>query len=408
MGLTVAFIAVCGGAAIVSVAGQTQIALTGAVALALGLMICRTPVAYVTTAALLYMSAHTHPAEGESVAILLRVGGLAVLVLAGVQFRNGTKMPVEGLGSLKAVLYCGAAAYGVTIAVHGVSPEIVLAWATFVGVGFALSILSRNSQRADIATALGRALLIALLGSIVMGIAVPSIGLEGDRLEGIFRNANTLGFFAALGIMLSIGVRENSARVLLFLLGGACLLWSASRSALLAIAIAVTLSGLRAIVTNDDKRSAWIALVGGSVGGVVLSLTDTQTVMILRTNDSRAGGTEYALQVADQSLWTGIGYGGSVVEVASTPLRWLVEGGLLAALAVVLAYLLAFIAAWRLNAPAFAVVVFGIVSSLFEGWYLAGGSALFLMHWLTYVATIANAEGTFYSRSPNSSKNARL
>src|SRR5699024_5346788 len=228
-------------------------------------------------------------------------------------------------------------------------------------------------------TGIERALFIALILSVLWAIIQPGEAFRGGRLEGIFVNANTLGFFAALGLLICVTHQRTRFRSHLFILSGASLVASGSRSPLLALAVAMIVGSVVAIVRLEkgNVRLLIFTALGSLIGLAVRNLVVTQDLDILRTNDSRAGGTEYALRVAGSHPWFGIGYGNSQSESASTALRWMTEGGVVSLMCVVCVYVLILKSASAHSWQAVTLAVFGIVHSIFEGWYFAGGSGLF-------------------------------
>jgi hypothetical protein len=117
---------------------------------------------------------------------------------------------------------------------------------------------------------------------------------------------------------------------------------------------------------------------------VVLAAARLPEIPLFRSTNSRVAGIRYALESRSRSWVDGGGFESSPVEIASTPFRWFHDGGLLALLCVLAAYVLMLAAAARHLAPAGGLLVVGFVTSLFEGWLFAGGGAVFMAFWLLY------------------------
>lgn len=112
---------------------------------------------------------------------------------------------------------------------------------------------------------------------------------------------------------------------------------------------------------------------------------------LLRTSNTRDEGILQATQAVQASGGLGVGYQQTTAEIASTPFRWLAWGGYPALILILLSYTFAAILARRHSWRTLFVVMFGIVHSLFEGWYLVGGSTLFFVYWLVVSGTCSDA-----------------
>ena len=371
-----------------------QMAATASLLLALALVGMTKPSQYAFLASMSYMLAHMEFAkEIPGATVLSRSAALLILVVAYIRFR-GREQPAQPR-ELTVVLSMGLSAYGLTFLIHGWNPDAFLAAGTLALSGIALSLLLVAVPGAGISRGIEAALAATLIVSIMWGVVLPGEGLEARRLEGIFSNANTLGFFAGLALVLAI-VRAGRARsrYALLLIAAVAIVGSASRSALLAVLVAMVVAALKVLFSSERKTILAVTMVVALTGGIAAITLNLSGWLIFRRNASRGSGTDYALGIADSRPWEGVGYGATQLEVASTPLRWLAEVGILGFAAVVVAYLAVLILAWRRSWRTVTVAVFGVVSSLFEGWYFAGGSALFFTFWIAYISVVET------SRSP--------
>jgi hypothetical protein len=372
------------------------------------LLLGRTPAPYVASATLLYLVAHSHFGRSGVVADVGRLCGLLVLLLAVVRFpKENRATRIAPQAGLWVVAGCGAVCYGSVIVTHGMDATVGLAAATFGLVCIVLLLLSTKGYAEPFRVGLEAALLSALSLCLLWALIRPSEAFAGVRLEGVFRNANTLGFFGACGLLLSLSAPLGTRGKALLGVSVLCLVAAGSRSAALAAALALVLGGTHALAHRGSKRLLYAALWVGLLCGGALFVVNRSQTQLLRGGDSRTSGSEYARAVSEQFPWSGVGYQKSVIEVASTPLRWLAEGGYIPFSAIVLAYLAMIVVGWRGGTTVFAFAVFGIVSSVFEGWYVAGGSGLFVVYWLALISA-ANSSNSVHPQAANPSAIPRV
>ncbi|WP_188898466.1 O-antigen ligase family protein [Microlunatus endophyticus] len=342
---------------------------------------------YVATAVSLYMLSQTP--QGHTISGLgIATRAFALAVLATACFLRPQAYTTRASRALLATTICGTGAYAVEIYNHGRSSSAIVPAVVYVLVGVLLLSASRTIDAAQLRSGVATAIAGATGLSILLALVAPGTGLVANRLAGIFRDANSTGFFAGLGVVISVISPRLRFRNILLGMSAIALIWTASRSALLAVAVAAVLTGVRVLITNERKRALKYAVAGIACGAIIWASTARQNLLILRTQNTREPGIEYTMEIVRDRPWIGVGYGNNPVEIASTPLRWLAQDGVPALIAVMLAYLIALIISWRHGWTAFLVMTFGITSSLFEGWYLAGGSGLFIAFWLAHTSTL--------------------
>lgn len=336
---------------------------------------------------LLILAAHAHFVP-EVAGILTRGMGVVLLLACTLgAARTGRDTPpgltwacasAAAVHALVAVLSPNSSSAWVMV------PAAALVWVTILAV-----------VRSGAATQILEGAYWALVLSIVACLVLPVLGVEaaiqGERLRGVYWNANSAGFFAALIIVVTalfpVGTWKRT--VLLCTPAVAVLLLCESRSAMLAVVVGFVWFGSAQLF-----RGYWKPFVG-LVGTGVLTVAVLYVSGLYRFENAfrsvsgRTDGYEFALNDSGWTFFTGMGYEQSGIEIANTPLRWLAEAGLLACAIVIIAYVVILIKGIRASAAMAALLAFGIVSSLFEGWYVASGSGLFIYFWLVVAIAFA-------------------
>ena len=371
--------------ATLSIGAIRPIAVLLVLALLIFLVSAKSSALHVCIAVTLYLFAHSHAgAEAPEAAAYARALALLVILIAAARLPANTERQTSP--ELLVLIAVGTSAFGFAMATRGIDQNVATDALSFALSCLTLIVAVRRLPIAMLRTGVERTILLALIASLVTAFLKPGEALPGGRLEGLFSNANTLGFFAAIGLLLAMTAQDVKTKWTLFVVSGVVLVATGSRSSLLAIAIAMILTTVVVIIRAEARSSTLLALTAlGCVIGYFASRSFlAANLSILRENNSRSIGTHYAWHVAGAAPWRGVGYGRSAVEIASTPLRWLAETGYVGMGLVLATYVLILLVAWRHSWPAFLVAVFGVVSSTFEGWYFAGGSGLFLCYWVVY------------------------
>jgi hypothetical protein len=232
----------------------------------------------------------------------------------------------------------------------------------------------------------------ALAVSAGMGFLDPTQGLEQGRLRGVFVNANLLGFYAFIaliaGLLLVHGKFWSLVLCALSILVG---VWTGSRSSAIA-----SLSALLLLALFGNRRSRLIFWVIVGVAAIALvGFIDPSWKLLSRSWGTRDGSFQEAVRVLSVSPLFGLGVGGELVEVASSPLRAFVEGGIAALVGVVIMYLVLLRAALRRNASLVAMSLAAILSSFAEGWFLSAIGSIMLVFtstWIGVSSRFANCE----------------
>lgn len=319
--------------------------------------------------------------------VVLRMAGIAVIILSGFESSNRTGIydgkPEARSEAMRSWLIWLVLAFllylSLSTAFHG-------QWTNFILYGIGVSLLAIMF----LATTIGvphevmakgaiSALAIVMVLSVAYGWTMPSVGIAGERLRGITANANTLGFYAfLLGSLALIVVKQTSARIVLFTLSTGVIVWTSSRSSMLALAIVVV-----CVLLSRKSVTSAFALVSVTGAGVIswvgwIGLSGMQDG-IFRSNDSRSASFDSAIQAFRSSPLIGIGMGNSPDEIASSPLRALAFAGIGGLLAVIVLWvsLLWFSRQGGIRAVGFAGAA--IVHSLFEGWLLSPIGPLLLI-----------------------------
>lgn len=226
--------------------------------------------------------------------------------------------------------------------------------------------------------------------SIVLGLVWPSVGIfvrseavDGEKpvsalgiLAGVLSTGNMLGLALATGLASVLFVRRDVLRWTMTVLVLVAIVWSASRTALLAV-LAVAVAALGLALARDARRFAggWLALV--ALGALVLPFVTRSPTAF--TN--RGGYWVASIEAWTQSPWIGHGadwfkvlaqgednLGGHAYHAHNQVVHVLVTGGLvLGALALaVLVVLGARAVGWAgrgLAWPTFVLTAFAVVAS---------------------------------------------
>lgn len=384
-----------------------QLALVAGVLIVVTLGVSRTPVVYLAVAVVLYLFSQTEFSAAFPEAGVATRGAAVVVALMAARLANASRpdKPRE----LLALAALASSAYATSIVAHGATVTAMLDMAVLIVVCASLYVVVSKVDATSIKMALEVAMWVVLASSALAVLSSYVGALEAGRLTGYLSSSNSLGFFAALAVLLGLLVDGRRMRFMLVVVAAVVLVLTASRASLLALVVATGVTSIRVVVRREphSQRLIGATAIGGVLAYVVLQVIAATELLIVRTNNSREAGAEYALQARQGSPWTGIGYDQSESEIASTPLRWLAEGGYVGLGLVLLSYAVLLIWSWWRSWQAFLVAAFGVTHSLFEGWLFAGGSGLFLTFWLLYYCASATSTGALHHASPDSTASAR-
>jgi len=221
-----------------------------------------------------------------------------------------------------------------TPAVHLFIYPVVTTFLTFFYVNYLLGRTDTYSFNRMMLHAAG----ILLLLSLILVIAVPSIGLDsgaGDpnnrgAWQGIFAQKNQLGMATALAMAFALGQRSRNLadrcwRVVVFLSALICAIGSQSREAWLAIALqiaAMTLMFLLRHIRARDRPPILAVSLGLSTAlGLLIYFNIESAFALLGRSPTASGRTHIwrdSLVLVARRPWLGYGTYG----VWKTPLSW--------------------------------------------------------------------------------------
>jgi O-antigen ligase len=296
----------------------------------------------------------------------------AVAVTVRLLWPGGARFPAGLCARFGRVLLVLVVAYLFFAAgMHDQQTTFLLYCAGAIMTLFYAEVLDRRVNGEDLRTGVVVALTTVIVGSTAFGLVSPSHGLLGDRLRGLVSNPNLLGFYCALVVALLLTYRGRSVwRGCAWLVVGGALLWSGSRSGLLAAVLVTVLNlGLR----PGRWRLVWIVIAAGLLVAAVgfPEWITGSDLLILRSNNSRTASYEYAMEVLRERPLYGIGYQAETTPVASTPLRALAQAGILGGVTIGLIYLAILYYSARAGGPTLVFGLVMIVHSVFEGWLLS-------------------------------------
>lgn len=235
--------------------------------------------------------------------------------------------------------------------------------------------------------ALRWALFIVLLGSVFASLTIPSVAIRGGRLQGLANNANLLGFYTLLYVGIVVSTEPRLKRIL-GPVALACVILVLSSSRTSAIAVVLLLAGSALMKVGPMRKLfPWITI---ALGGAVLVWQDVLTgeLGLLRQSDSRSASWDQMLVALESDPLQGIGLDGPLVQVASSPLRALAAGGLVAG-ALLLAAIVCLVLATRFAPAARIFVLAALVHSLAEGWLVSLTGPIVLLFITTVVGLLS-------------------
>jgi O-antigen ligase len=168
---------------------------------------------------------------------------------------------------------------------------------------------------------------LALLGSVVLAVARPSIGtmaLVGHPWKGLFLHKNFLGAISAFSIVTFVTTERGLRRAAWITLAAVCLIESNSKGALAAAAISLMVQGAAWLVyiRSPERRQvpSWVfygVLCG--VGYLIYQNADRLLATLHRTPDLTGRTDIWAIIVRYGSphKWFGTGIGGQIYSGSS-------------------------------------------------------------------------------------------
>ncbi len=340
------------------------------------LRIPATPMIAVSIGLVLCSSTYVERSTNTGFSEVVRVASVLVLARfiwsAASQDRSEDPALADRCGQFVRVLAATIVAYLAFATIgHGMYQALLLYTAGAVLTVVYGTLIARRISGPQLRAGILIALVLAISGSVVFGIVRAGDGILGERLRGLVSSPNLLGFYAVMIFALLLSYR--TFRLWMLPVGavtGAALVWTASRSSLIATVLLVT---AHLALRQTRLRALWILL--GATGLVLLLsnpawMTDSD-LTILRSNNSRHDSYAYTMTVLADTGWQGIGLGNELVQVASTPLRALVHAGLAGGLLVAAMYAVIVYYSAKVGRQ---TLLFGgvmVVHSLSEGWLLS-------------------------------------
>ncbi len=308
----------------------------------------------------------------------VRVAGLAVL-LAAVLWRRrltGEMSPVR-LAPTAVTIGAGFGLYlAASTLLHGNVVGFVIGLLPLLLTVLEVAVLFRYYSTPQVINGLYIALLVICVASLFAYQGMPDVAIERLRLRGLMENANGLGFVAfVLGVASLASIRRLWESVLGILVALACLLLSASRASSIALAIAIVVLG--ACGVKRARATIPVAVVAISVAWLVEPSILTSP-LLFRTEDSRSVGFELLWQVMSDSFWVGMGELPIDTAVAGSPIAAGITGGILGMVGLGLMYVGLFRGFGSYRPHTLALVLAGVVHSLFESWMLSFAAPMLL------------------------------
>lgn len=229
--------------------------------------------------------------------------------------------------------------------------------------------LVRWSSR-DVRGSLSIALMIVVALSLVAAGVAPDVAFQNARLRGIAENANTLGLYAALLVVLSSTSQFRRVWWALSIAASiATLAMTGSRAALLLSAIVLAFRLVRARPQLRVPLVVFgllsVCTAGVGWGHQIASLT------IFRTNDSRSHGIDLAVEALNEHWWFGVGMARMTdAAVAGTWYATLIIGGMAGTVAMVIGCVLFLQRASKTTQQALVMAFAMLVYSAFESWLI--------------------------------------
>lgn len=297
------------------------------------------------------------------------------LVLAGMRMvttqRFGTAQLMSGLGGWTRFLVASTMVV-ILSSVWSLNPMDSLV----AGIGLISVIAVFWSASPDGRTArwaAERVIATIVVATVIM--APISNSWVSGRLRGVMVNANGLAVFLVMAALLSLGARRYAfgsfalCAVLLFLTG--------SRSGALALGCGLVVLALAQWRRRNVTPRGVLAVITTSAVLVVVMLTVPFERLPWRTKDTRSEVWETSFGLVQEHMLLGLGGGAFPTESGSSYLRILAELGIVGT-AICLLALVTGLRPRTLEGSSVAVLGAMAVHMAFEGWFLVGGSAIFL------------------------------
>lgn len=327
------------------------------------------------------------PVNGQS-GYLVRLAGVGCWIAAGLTRPGHRARPGPPHSTFAARIVAGLSLYGLVATwVAGQVENFAVVVVSIAVLWLCLISTSAWASTESVRRGLVAGLSVFVAGSLVVGVMLPSVGIEQGRLRGLAENANGLGCYAFILAAVAVtSLRSRGLVAAILAMSVGTIVWTGSRNS--AIALAIVLITLGLANAGWPTRVLGLLIAAGVVAAALVFTPDLATLSewLLARGNSRAESFAYAVGVVSEWTWTGVGLGGETVEVASTPLRALVAAGIWGGLAVVATWLAILAYGVRAGTRTTAVALGVIAFSVAEGVLLSPLGPFLLMLLVALVA----------------------
>lgn len=321
----------------------------------------------------------------EPYSIVLRVMG-ALIVMLPVLWRKRLSERASIPRFSRALAFVGLG-FGVyltssTIA-HDRLSEFGVGLTSFFLVACLCYVLMHYYSPSQISKGVYAAFVVVCASSLVAYRFIPDIAIENFRLRGVLENANGLGFVAfALGAV-SLAVCRGVWQSLLGIgLALSCLFLTGSRASMLAFVVV----GVGLAIGRVRRARVFCALAAAAVG--ILGIVEPQVLsdaVLFRTTDTRSFGFDMMQFAMGESFWTGLGELPSDTMVAGSPFAAGITGGMVGLIGLGIMYV-GLLRNFALVRPrTLALIVAGVLHSVFESWMLSFSAPMLLAFFVMLV-----------------------
>ncbi|SCG51339.1 hypothetical protein GA0074704_2630 [Micromonospora siamensis] len=247
--------------------------------------------------------------------------------------------------------------------------------------------------------ALVAVLMLTVAASLVLGLVAPDVAVVGERLRGVTANANLLGVYGLL-LVATVVLRKRSWPLTSAgaVLGGAAIVWTASRGSALSLLLALVVG---AVVNAGRARRLALPVVALAAAPFFWSLRNASAadLTLYRTNNSREVGIREVMELMRADSLAGLGIHNAYAANGSAVLTAFVQGGLLA-ICLILMICVAFLwSSWKSGPATFALALGVVLHSNFEPWALASMSPISLLVALTWLSLVETGARTLPKRA---------
>jgi hypothetical protein len=257
-----------------------------------------------------------------------------------------------------------------------------------IALAMAATLCTIVYQKIDIQTltsVVGKLGIAVLVSSAALVLVAPGLAYGGERVRGVFSNANGLGAFLVIALPAML-LATPRAR---WLVGTAAMILGVVTGSRATVA-ALTLEIAVFLCSGVESTGRRLTVLGaGTIGaafvgsGLLSSMTASAGIPLLRQNNSREETWELGMYYFYEHPWLGAG-----VDAVAPGAIGGIGPGLLAATGIVgtfmitAIYVAVVVRAFRSGVMYQALVVGATADLIFEPWLITGGSLLCVVFWL--------------------------